>query len=60
VQEDEVFLRVIGLLATVLVCILSVALPALKDKATKKFFRVNKSDSVLLKESEAESDGSDE
>lgn len=53
-------LRVIGLIGTVLVCILSVALPALKANAAKKIFKNNKNDSMLLKESETESDGSDD
>jgi hypothetical protein len=42
-------LRIIGLTMTALVCILSVALPALKSKAIKRFFRQNKNDSMLLK-----------
>ena len=59
-QEDEVLLRVIGLFATVLVCVLSVALPALKATLTKQLFKGGKDDSMLLKESEAESDSSEE
>lgn len=53
-------LRVIGLFATVLVCVLSVALPALKATLTKQLFKGGKDDSMLLKESEAESDSSEE
>lgn len=49
VQEDEMALRIIGLAATVLVCILSVALPALKSKAIKKILKQKKNDSMLLK-----------
>ena len=53
-------LRVIGLFATVLVCVLSVALPALKATLTKQLFKGGKDDGMLLKESEAESDSSEE
>ena len=53
-------LHVIGLFATVLVCVLSVALPALKATLTKQLFKGGKDDSMLLKESEAESDSSEE
>jgi hypothetical protein len=49
IQEYEIALRIIGLTATVLVCIFSVALPALKSKAIKKCFKKTKNDSMLLK-----------
>ena len=49
IEEEDIALRIIGFAMTALVCILSVALPALKSKAVKRLFRQNKNDSMLLK-----------
>ena len=54
--EDEVGWLILGIIVSILISMLSVILPAIKNKIIKKIFQGGKKDSLLVRDSEDETE----